>query len=1099
MDKDKIDYSYDAQQRFVVENYNWAKPFSGFFPGIAGEWGIPLWTYYVSRGQAVCSLGSRDKDGAILEFLSFNRACQLVGSQGFRTFLRLNDGPVYEPFRKVREAGIQQKLILQSHELSLEERNERLNLTIQVTYFPLVQSPLAGLIRRLSITNDGEQPVELQLLDGVPRFLPYGVTFESVKVISRHIEGMMGIDEMDGLPLFRLKQTSEDRSEIGKVEASNFYASFLQNGTMIRGRYLVDPEVIFRSPFDFTTPWSFYENSVENLLGIEQLKENRTPCAFTPLRVEIPNGATTSLYSILGYTTREIRLRKYIAGIKDTDFFTQKRVENEQIVHQIKNYAFTVSGHSLFDQYCQETFLENVMRGGMPTFFDQEQDSTAFYVYARQNGDLERDYHWFVLEPTYLSQGNGHYRSICQNRRMDTWFFPRVQTHNIKMFMNLIQLDGYNPLVIQGQRYVGKDAEVIKEYLSSQLSTRSFVEDLTQFVSKPFSPGELILWIEDHQIHTKGSTTSLLKDILNLCREVEVGDIHAGYWIDHWLYNLDLMDSYLLVYPDRIRELLWEDWSYTFYDNPDVVMDRKDKYVLRDDTVRQYRSVQRDLEKASILSLRGLEKHKVRRDKGHGEVYRTNLFVKLLCVLANKIAAMDPAGIGVEMEAEKPGWNDSLNGLPGLMGSSLCQTLELLRAFRFMKNSLSQMSFDEQDELPIFEELVKFMGELTELLEEKRNIEPLAFWDQCHQSLESYRAKIRLGIDGREVQMSIAEVKRFLQAGLDSLEDIFSASNRDKLVNETGVPYTYFVNQMSEYKMVESTESPASAASDHFVNPKKFTQRPLSLFLEGPVHYIKVFPQKSLEIYQAVHSSALYDSRLKMYKVCESLQDETHELGRITSYPRGWIENESIYTHMEFKWFLELLRGGLPEKFYEEMKKFLPPFMAPEVYGRSIVENCSFIVSSAFPDSKLHGQAFQPRLSGVTAEFLEIWSLMVAGPSPFRLDAQGNLHLRLKPCLPDWLFTEVESFYPFWDHGTGWVEVKIPANGFAFRFLGQALVIYHNPKRKSTYGPDAATISSCTFTYRDGKKITEEGYDFSDHHAQAVRNGKVQRMDISLE
>jgi hypothetical protein len=527
-------------------------------------------------------------------------------------------------------------------------------------------------------------------------------------------------------------------------------------------------------------------------------------------------------------------------------------------------------------------------------------------------------------------------------------------------------------------------------------------------------------------------------------------------------------------------------------------MARKDKYVLRDGEIRQYNSVQRDLEKESILSLRGSEKQKVRTDHGHGEVYRTNLFVKLLCVLANKIAAMDPAGIGVEMEADKPGWNDSLNGLPGLMGSSLCQTLELLRAFRFMKNSLSQICLDEEDELPIFEELAKLIGELTELLEEKLTKDPLEFWDQCHQCLEGYRSRIRLGIDGREMPVSVAEVKRFLQAGLDSLQDIFSASNRDKLLNETGVPYTYYVNKMSEYKMVESTESPASVASDHFVDAKNFTQRPLSLFLEGPVHYLKIFPEQYPEIYEAVRTSALFDSELRMYKVCESLQEESHELGRITSYPRGWIENESIYTHMEYKWLLEILRSGQADIFYQEMKNLLPPFMAPGIYGRSTAENCSFIVSSAYPDPKEYGRAFQPRLSGVTAEWLEIWTIMSAGPNPFELDSEGKLSLTMKPALPDWLFTERDQTYRYWNPASGWEEINIPADSFAFRFLGRILVIYLNPRRGSTFGPGAVQITGCTFRYMDGRRLQQEGQTFPEHLAQAVRNGQVGRMDVTL-
>jgi len=35
--------------------------------------------------------------------------------------------------------------------------------------------------------------------------------------------------------------------------------------------------------------------------------------------------------------------------------------------------------------------------------------------------------------------------------------------------------------------------------------------------------------------------------------------------------------------------------------------------------------------------------------------------------------------MGIEMEAGKPGWYDALNGLPGLFGSSVGETAELIR------------------------------------------------------------------------------------------------------------------------------------------------------------------------------------------------------------------------------------------------------------------------------------------------------------------------------------------------------------------------------------------------------------------------------------
>lgn len=90
----------------------------------------------------------------------------------------------------------------------------------------------------------------------------------------------------------------------------------------------------------------------------------------------------------------------------------------------------------------------------------------------------------------------------------------------------------------------------------------------------------------------------------------------------------------------------------------------------------------------------------------------------------------------------------------------------------------------------------------------------------------------------------------------------------------------------------------------------------------------------------------------------------SQEIGRMMAFSPGWLENQSIWLHMSYKFLLELLRGGLYEEFYQDIKTGLVPFMDNKVYGRSPLEASSFIVSSAFPDKKLHGAGFLARLSG---------------------------------------------------------------------------------------------------------------------------------------
>lgn len=122
-----------------------------------------------------------------------------------------------------------------------------------------------------------------------------------------------------------------------------------------------------------------------------------------------------------------------------------------------------------------------------------------------------------------------------------------------------------------------------------------------------------------------------------------------------------------------------------------------------------------------------------------------------------------------------------------------------------------------------------------------------------------------------------------------------------------------------------------------------------------------------------------------MYKVNEGLAGVSFEAGRAVAFTSGWLENESIWLHMEYKYLLELLKSGLYEQFAEASWNAVVPFLN---YGRSPLENVSFLASSANPDPAVWGRSFVARLSGSTAAFLQIWQLIFFGLQPFQWDGR---------------------------------------------------------------------------------------------------------------
>jgi len=63
---------------FHLTGFNAARPFSSFLPGIAGEYGKPMWVFYANRGQCISSFGVRDRNSAMLEFQPANKAYVLT-------------------------------------------------------------------------------------------------------------------------------------------------------------------------------------------------------------------------------------------------------------------------------------------------------------------------------------------------------------------------------------------------------------------------------------------------------------------------------------------------------------------------------------------------------------------------------------------------------------------------------------------------------------------------------------------------------------------------------------------------------------------------------------------------------------------------------------------------------------------------------------------------------------------------------------------------------------------------------------------------------------------------------------------------------------
>ena len=209
-----------------------------------------------------------------------------------------------------------------------------------------------------------------------------------------------------------------------------------------------------------------------------------------------------------------------------------------------------------FDEYCKRTYLDNFLRGGKPVCLAGH----TFHLYSRKHGDLERDYNYFSLTQEPLSQGNGNFRDVWQNRRCDVSFAPFVGGKNVADFYSLIQPDGYNPLVIK--------------------------PDLVQSASgETMTPGQYVLRYGRQEGMARIAQGTVKAD----------ADFGEGYWTDHWSYGLDLIEDFLRIWPEREQELM--QMELPWYRPQAQILPREKRYSVSGGELRQYHFWKRDREK----------------------------------------------------------------------------------------------------------------------------------------------------------------------------------------------------------------------------------------------------------------------------------------------------------------------------------------------------------------------------------------------------------------------------------------------------------------------------------------------------------------------
>lgn len=987
---------------YTQKKYQIQKPFSSFLSGVAGIKGIPMWVYYVNRGQLISGFGLHHKNGAMMEFFPANQAYGNVFKQGFKTFLKQGD-VVVECF-DVKNSQ-HQTLEVHAHEVSIKEYVETFKATIKVTYFTVPQSDLAGLVRKVSLTFDEKPSSPVDIVDGLTHMLPAKLDAGLLKGMSHTLRSWMRSYEKEDTMFYHLSASIGDTEKVTLMPDVNTYQTFgLKNKS-----YIYDLSVIFGEDTSLTVPIGLTELDLSN-----QSHVNHIPAAMSYGKID----EDTTFYALFSTQPKDTL---YLSKAKafDTSWFEQKQDENKALHQKLMSSVETKTSNPMFDEYIKYCFMDNVLRGGKPYMLESKEGVIPYYVYSRKHGDLERDYNFFMLEPNYLSQGNGNFRDVLQNRRNDMFFEPSIKDFNILQFATFIQADGYNPLNIQG----------ILFHYEGNLSLE---DELSDLLKSAYSPGALYAFLKQKD------QLELFDTIIKESSSEFIAHFHEGYWEDHFTYIYDLIETYQSVYPDMMEDMLFES-SVKYYVSPARVMPRHEKYVQTDEgLIRQYGSMMHVERTSHWLMNKSKE-------------LKTSVFGKLLTLATNKILHLDPHNKGLMYEGGKPGWNDAMNGLPGLFGSGVSEVFELYKIIQLIHMYASK------------ETSVTLLKPFKTLLDQVMTIDFNNFNERL-DALEAYRDTLELDVD--EITVSLSDVQPAIEKMYQIIQKVI------KPYESCDVIPTYITYEALDVTPLKKKTHLGYDA----VKVGSFKEVKLPYFLEGNARYLKSFasPKRAKELNKYVMMSDIYDKKLNMYKTSAPLDDASFEIGRIKAFTPGWLESESIFLHMTYKYVLGLLVSGAYEDFFKAIETNLICNLDDKVYGRSTLENSSFLASSRNPDERLHGQGFVARLSGSTAEMLSMWRYMFLGKTLFSLN-KDTLQFTLSPILPQSWFVN---------------------NRIETTLFETIKITYVNASNKDTF--DASGVTRYVLKYKGDILADIQSDKVSGEYAHRIRNKQVDEIVATI-
>jgi hypothetical protein len=397
----------------------------------------------------------------------------------------------------------------------------------------------------------------LDVLDGLAKIEPFGGQLDGMlKNMGRTLEGWMGVYHADDgltMPFYKLSTEPGDSASVKIEKAGHYCLAFIESSTEKSTLLPVvyDSTKIFGRDTSLQSPAALDASSVRTILDNPQYGWAMTSSAFPAVdQITLKPGENITIASVYGRADTAEMVPQIADVITEPGWIAKKSHRARELINELTAGVETKTVYPLFDGTVKQMFLDNSLRGGIPTIlgkvdgdanYDEDPRVKVYHAFSRIHGDMERDYNAFMIDATFFSQGPGNYRDVAQNRRNDVSFFPRMASFNVQQFLSFIQADGYEPLTVEGIVFrfaTDEDAERVATKITKDENSAKILGDV--FKGGPFRPGQIFLLTEQLNINLTDSMSNedVLNEILELAEDRYMAQFGTGYWGDHWDYYI---------------------------------------------------------------------------------------------------------------------------------------------------------------------------------------------------------------------------------------------------------------------------------------------------------------------------------------------------------------------------------------------------------------------------------------------------------------------------------------------------------------------------------------------------------------------------------